>query len=192
MKDIVNMVGHNFRLGEIECAIGIEQLKKLPAIAAERQRLANLLTDKLKDLTGLILPEVPAGCTHVYYVFPMQIDENIIGVGREQISDALIAEGVNVMRQYQNIHRYRCIRKKIAFGSNSFPWTSEFCKRDVSYVKGICPIAEKLQDDSFFGIGMCVYDLNEGHIGLISEAFHKVWSHLAIEEKWILSQTSVF
>ena len=177
-KDIVNMVGHNFRLGEIECAIGIEQLKKLPAILAERQGLANLLTDKLKDLPGLILPEVPAGSTHVYYVFPMQIDENIIVVSREEICDALMAEGVNVMRQYQNIHLLPMYQQKIAFGSNGFPWTSEFCKRDVSYVKGICPIAEKLQDNSFFGIGMCVYDLNEGHIGLISEAFHKVWSHL--------------
>ena len=170
------MVGHNFRLGEIEYAIGIEQLKKLPAIAAERQRLA-FVNGQIKDLTSLILPRcLPA--VHMFITCFQCKLMKYYGVGREQICDALIAEGVNVMRQYQNIHLLPMYQKKIAFGSNGFPWTSEFCKRDVSYVKGICPIAEKLQDDSFFGIGMCVYDLNEGHIGLISEAFHKVWSHL--------------
>ena len=47
------MIGHNFRLGEIECAIGIEQLKKLDALVATRQRAAAWLTAGLSGLPGL-------------------------------------------------------------------------------------------------------------------------------------------
>ena len=36
-------------------------------------------------------------------------------------------------------------QKKIAYGSQGFPWTSDICKREVSYNKGICPIAESVQ-----------------------------------------------
>ena len=38
--DLNNMVGHNYRLGEIECAIGIEQLKKLKGYVKRRQQIA--------------------------------------------------------------------------------------------------------------------------------------------------------
>lgn len=62
ISDLTNMVGHNFRLGEIECAIGIEQLKKLTAIAERRQALANRLTAGLSGLSGLKTPTVKQGC----------------------------------------------------------------------------------------------------------------------------------
>ena len=45
------MLGHNFRLGEIECAIGIEQLKKLPDLIKTRQNIAQKLNQELSHLT---------------------------------------------------------------------------------------------------------------------------------------------
>ena len=47
ITDLRNMVGHNIRLGEIECAIGIEQLKKLKGFFAGRQRTAKHLSSGL-------------------------------------------------------------------------------------------------------------------------------------------------
>ena len=71
IENLNNMVGYNFRLGEIECAIGVEQLKKLKALVATRQRAAERLTEGLRDLPGLRTPVVRNGCTHVYYIYPL-------------------------------------------------------------------------------------------------------------------------
>lgn len=178
VTDISNMVGHNFRLGEIECAMGVEQLKKLDGFVRSRQLLAEALTEGLGNLRGLATPVVMDDCTHAYYVYPMQLDLALLGLSRERICDALVAEGVNVSRSYQNIHLLPMYQKKIAFGSRGFPWSSDICRRDVDYGKGICPVAETLNDSTYIGFGMCVYDLGLDDIRQISRAFQKVWANL--------------
>lgn len=180
VTDLSNMIGHNFRLGEIECAIGIEQLKKLGGIVESRQALANRLTEGLLDLHGLHTPVVKPDRTHVYYVYPMRLDIKELGISRERIRSALLAEGVEVSDRYQNIHLLPLYQKKIAYGSNGFPWSSEICHRDVDYSKGICPVAEELNDSTYLGFGMCVYDLLDDDIDLIVAAFRKVWSNLDV------------
>ena len=61
--------------------------------------------------------------------------------------------------------------------TSGFPWTSNFYKGMVSYDKGICPVAETLQDKRYIGIGMCINDYTEADIDLIVAAFQKVWKH---------------
>ena len=178
VKNLANMIGHNFRLGEIECAIGIEQLKKLTAAVEERREIANKITKGLKILNGLKTPFTGKNQTHVYYVYAMQINEVKLGVSREKVCDALTAEGVSIMRKYQNIHLLPMYQKKIAYGASGFPWSANICRREVSYEKGICPVAEKLNEKSFIGIGLCQYEFNNQNIEKIIKAFHKVWSQL--------------
>ena len=173
--NLANMMGHNFRLGEIECAIGIEQLKKLKGFVDTRRALATALTEGLQGLDGLTVPTIRSDRTHVYYVYPMQLDVDLLGTTRDRICDALNAEGVLVSRQYQNIHLLPMYQKKIAYGTHGFPWTSDICQRKVSYGKGICPVAETLNDKTYMGFGMCVYNLDFDDIALIIKAFRKVW-----------------
>ena len=177
-NNLTNMVGYNFRLGEIECAIGIEQLKKLDGFVATRQRIASRLNDGLQGLSGLRTPVIKPDCTHVYYYYPMILDVQELGVSRDKIHAALQAEGVPVGNRYQNLHLLPIFQQKIAYGSKGFPWTSDICKRDVDYSKGICPVAEELNDSTYLGLGMCVYDLSDQDVDLIVAAFRKVWSGL--------------
>ena len=180
VEDLTNMVGHNFRLGEIECAIGIEQLSKLPRLVKERQMLAQGLTLELSGLPYLQTPIIADDRDHAYYVYPLIVDVDGLGVTRDRLCDALQAEGLSVMRRYQNIHLLPMYQKKIAFGKSGFPWNSDFCKRNVVYDKGICPVAEELNDETFLGIGMCVFDLDMGDIALIGKVFKKVWANLNV------------
>ena len=177
-KDLTNMVGHNFRLGEIECAIGVEQLKKLPALVSSRQKIAEQLIEGLKDLYGLIIPPVDKNISHVYYVFPLQIDKNVLGVSRDRICDAISAEGLNVSKGYQNIHLLPMYQEMQAYGSNGFPWNSEYNSRSINYKKGICPVAESLHDSDHFAFGLCNFDLTEKDVDLIIKIFKKVWDNI--------------
>jgi perosamine synthetase len=179
VDDLVNMVGYNFRLGEIECAIGIEQLKKLRALTAARQRLAERLSAGLAGLCGLVTPKIRPDCTHVYYMYPIILDTVQIGVPRDRIHAALLAEGVPALaRGYQNVHLLPMYQKRIAYGSKGFPWTSEICQRPVDYGKGICPVAEKLHDETYMGLELCAYELSDNDIDLITAAFQKVWNEM--------------
>lgn len=175
VTNLVNMVGYNFRLGEIESAIGIEQLKKLKGFVEGRQRKAERLTEGLKGLVGLRTPIIKPDCTHAYYVYPMILDIDQLGVTREMIFAALEAEGViGLAPGYVNVHLLPLYQKKIAYGSIGFPWTSDICKRDVSYAKGICPVAEELHEKSFLGYAMCLNELENDEVDLIVKAFRKV------------------
>jgi perosamine synthetase len=78
--DLANMVCYNFRLGEIECAIGLEQLKKLGTLVSSRHQLAQRLSAGLQGLDGLRIPVVKEDCTHVYYVFRLFLTLNCWGV----------------------------------------------------------------------------------------------------------------
>ena len=176
--NLTNMIGYNFRLGEIECAIGIEQLKKLDHFVATRQRIAGRLSMGLQGLSGLRTPVVQPDCTHVYYHYPMVLHSRVLGVSRDRIHAALNAEGVPVGNRYQNLHLLPVFQRKIAYGTRGFPWTSDICKRNVDYSKGICPVAEELNDSIYLGFGICAYDLGEQETDLIVQAFKKVWASL--------------
>jgi len=179
VTNLSNMVGHNFRLGEIEAAIGIQQLKKLEVFVTNRQDAAECLTEGLKNLAGLRLPIIKTGYTHAYYMYPMILDTNLLGVSREKICTALEAEGLTgLVAGYANIHLLPMYQKKIAYGSRGFPWTSDICKRDVNYDKGICPIAERLHDKDYIGYEMCLHQLEKEDVNLIVNAFKKVWQQL--------------
>ena len=179
VKNLSNMVGYNFRLGEIESAIGIEQLKKLENLASSRQKAAQKLNIGLSELNGLTIPFVPEGLTHVYYIYALKVDPILLGVSRNKIVEALVAEGVEGLSAgYANIHLLPMYQEKIAFGSKGFPWNAEFTTRDVDYSKGICPVAEDLQDNKYIGYEMCLHDLTDEDINNIITAFKKVWNNL--------------
>ncbi len=180
VTNLSNMIGYNFRLGEIECAMGIEQLKKLDSFIEMKQTVAKKLNAGLKDLPGLQIPKVQENCTHVYYFYGMTLDTKTLGVSREKIYAALKAEGVDgLFAGYQNIHLLPIYQKKIAYGSFGFPWNSEICKREVNYQKGICPVAENLHDMTFLGLAICLYAFSEQDINATIAAFRKVWDNLS-------------
>jgi dTDP-4-amino-4,6-dideoxygalactose transaminase len=178
VTDLSNMIGFNFRLTEIQAAIGIEQLKKLKFLVGERVAAAARLSKGLKVLKGLRVPVVKSDCTHSYYTYPLLYDEEETGVPRDLIVKALQAEGVPASGAYANLHLLPMYQHKIAYGTKGFPWSAEFYKGNVSYQKGICPVAEKLQDSRYIGIGLCLYRYTDKETELIIQAFRKVWSNL--------------
>jgi perosamine synthetase len=175
--ELANMLGFNFRLGEIEAAIGSVQLTKLAGRVHERQRAAALLDAGLAGLPGLTLPHVPAGSSHVYYIYGMQLDAAETGVPRAALVEALRAEGVpGLIGSYQNIHLLPLYRHKVAYGRQGFPWNSPYARQGIRYGQGICPVAEKLHGETFIGIGLGQFLHDDAGMALVVEAFRKVWS----------------
>jgi dTDP-4-amino-4,6-dideoxygalactose transaminase len=178
VEDLSNMIGFNFRMTEMEAAIGLEQLKKLSALVAQRAAAADRLTAGIRHLKGLRVPIIKPGCTHVYYTYPLVYQASETGITRHTILQALQAEGIPIVGGFENLHLRPMYQKRIAYGKGGFPWTSDVYKGQVSYEKGICPVAETLHDESFLQIGLCVYTFTDREINQVIGAFLKVWDHL--------------
>ena len=130
-------------------------------------------------MVGLQTPYVENFNTHSYYVYSMVLDTNEIGLSRETILKAIEAEGLKgVYGKYNLLHDLPIYKKKIAYGTKGFPWNSDICKRNINYSRGICPVAELMQDKQFIGLGLCNYNLNQFDLENIVNVFHKVWNNL--------------
>lgn len=174
-----NMLGFNFRLGEIESAIGLVQLQKLDAIIKTRRCEAELLLTKLQSLPHVKLPQPLRGCTHDYYILGLQLDLESLGVSREFVVSALRAEGVPALAdQYVNVHRYAMYTQKIVYGRQGYPFNLASEQALSSYGDGACPVAEELQDHSYIGLVLCLYHYSEQNINEIVFAFEKVWQNI--------------
>jgi perosamine synthetase len=177
--ELANMLGFNFRLGEIEAAIASVQLTKLAPRVAARQRAAAMLDAGLAGLPGLKTPRVAVGNTHAYYIYGLQLDAAALGLPRRLVLDALRAEGVpGLVGSYQNLHLLPMFRHKVAYGTGGFPWASPYTDRVIHYGPGQCPVAEQLHSQTFFGLALGQFAHGPEQIGLIVAAFRKVWSQL--------------
>lgn len=120
--------GYNFRMTDIQAAVGIEQLKKLDAFNQQRIDNAAYLTEGLQDVPGLTLPTVASGCKHVFHLYPVQIDPEAYGMTKEDFIYAMLHErGIKVGTHYIPLH-----------------WTTAFQKR--GFRKGQLPVADAVAE----------------------------------------------
>ena len=132
----------------------------------------------MSDFKGIKLTEIPEGYTHSYYLFPIVLDIKNLNLDRNKIVNALQSEGVPIWVGYQNLHLLPIYQKKIAYGKSGIPWSLNQSRKNISYKRGICPVAEDYHDNSFIFLPICSYNLDEKDVDLIIEAFKKVWLNL--------------
>ena len=150
-ENLNNIIGYNFRLGEIEAAILLHQYRKLKKIIKKKQILFRYLTKGLKNLKGLSLPKDEKYQTHNYYIYPINLDIKKLGFTRSKIVKLLKNEGVQgLMEGYALVHQLP-IFKKIAYGNKGYPWKFNF-----KVIKNIiiCRNAEELHNKTLLTLDM--------------------------------------
>ena len=188
VTNIVNMVGHNFRLTEILAAIGREQLKKLDRLVEERRKNCEYIASRCQDMPGVRPTKVRPDTTSVYYQQSFFFDEDIVGVSRKEFIAAVEAElPPTALQENEGTLIYgTCVaplylmpifQKQIAFGSKGFPFKSEFYKGVVHYEKGMCPVAEENHEKRFFSHDMMRPGMTTKDLDDVIEALHKVYKY---------------
>lgn len=82
-------VGMNYRLSAAQCAVGIEQLKRLEQVNRERRRIGRIMSESLRSIQGLHTPYEPEGVTHVYHMYPCRLDETVRPSARDRVRERL-------------------------------------------------------------------------------------------------------
>ena len=113
--------GYNFRMTDIQAAVGIEQLKKLDHLNQNRINNAAYLTEGLKDIPGLSLPQTNSYSKHVFHLYPVMIDAKEFGMTKEDfIYDMLHKFGIKIGFHYIPLH-YSTAFKNRGFKKGQFP-----------------------------------------------------------------------
>jgi dTDP-4-amino-4,6-dideoxygalactose transaminase len=140
-----NILGWNYRMTEIEAAIGIEQLKKLDKGNDIRIKNSMFLTEKLRKIRGFYPQKVVPHAKHIYHLYGMVIDEEEINIPRNIFVKALDAEGIPASTGYPRpLYENPLFKERVVYGNNGCPFTCKFYKGNVEYKAGMCPVTEKL------------------------------------------------
>ncbi|RME85158.1 MAG: DegT/DnrJ/EryC1/StrS family aminotransferase [Caldilineae bacterium] len=133
--DVVEL-GYNYRIDEIRSALGLAQLRKLPAGNERRRLISRRYREALAD-TGLALPFAQARGESACHIFPVLLPE-----GRDRLAfiDALRNDGIQTSIHYPPIHQFSYYRRR--YGTISLPRTEAIAGREVTL-----PLFPTMSDD---------------------------------------------
>lgn len=114
-----NRLGYNYRMTDLQAAIGVEQMKKLPWILQQRRTLAHTYTQELQGLPGVHTPVEPDGYIHVYQSYVLLIENGT--ERRNRIASALQKQGVSTRQGTHAVHTLGYYREKYGLKAEECP-----------------------------------------------------------------------
>jgi perosamine synthetase len=126
------LLGFNYRLPDIVCALGIQQLKRLDANLARRREIAALYTAAFREIPGVIPPPVRPEANPAWHLYPIRLDLEKLTVDRAQIFRALRAENIGVNVHYIPVHYHPYYRDRFGYKGGEFPVAEDAYQRLIS------------------------------------------------------------
>lgn len=122
-------LGYNYRLTDLQCALGLSQLAKLDAWAARRQQIAHRYGRRLAATPGIRPLAVRDGVSHARHLYVVRVDRDTAGLDRSELFTALRAAGIGAAVHYIPVHLHPFYRDR--FGTRP----------------GLCPVAEAAYEE---------------------------------------------
>lgn len=117
-------LGYNYRLSDIQCALGLRQLEMLDQWVERRRTIAARYVDEFSRMPGIETLEVRHGVRHAYHLFVIKLTDPRLTAKREDVFAALRTEGIGVNVHYIPVHLHPYYRQRFETGP------------------GLCPVAE--------------------------------------------------
>ncbi len=155
-----DIVGFNYRLTELQAAIAKPQFMRLEELNHTRIQLADYLTDQLSEFSFLQAPKIREKCSHVYYLYPIIYDPDVLGVSRDRFVAAMQTEGMQVSNYVRPLYHIPLYSKR--YGALS-------CYNPDNF-----SVVEKLWKQTMLVTAICRPPLDHSHIDEFIAAIRKI------------------
>jgi perosamine synthetase len=115
------LLGFNYRLSEIACALGISQLKKLEANLTRRREIAARYTAAFRNLRGVVVPGVRHDVNPAWHLYPIRINTAQLNTDQAHVFRALRAENIGVNVHYIPVHLHSYYRDRFGYQGGEYP-----------------------------------------------------------------------
>jgi len=118
-------LGINYRMNELSGAVACAQLGKVRGVVERRRTAADRLTALISDAPGVKTPTVREGCKHSWWLYPITIDEKVLGVTPQEFGAAVTKEGVPASVGYigKPIYMNPVFLDRMTYGTSGCPFT---------------------------------------------------------------------
>tara|TARA_B100000902_G_scaffold399953_1_gene473931 strand:- start:1538 stop:2698 length:1161 start_codon:yes stop_codon:yes gene_type:complete len=130
-KYFVNEIGYNYRLTDIQCALGISQLKKLDMFVKKRQEISKIYDKQFSSIDCLKIPKKSKSHYHSYHLYPLLIDFKKLKLNKKKFFEILQKKGINLQVHYIPVYKQGFL-KKFKFKQSNFPVSEKFYSQEVS------------------------------------------------------------
>lgn len=129
--------GYNYRITDIQCALGLSQLKKIGKFISKRNAIVQEYDRAFKHIKEIILPIRQNFIKPVFHLYVIQLclemlKKGLPGQGRRQIFDALKKEGIGAQVHYMPLHLQPFYRKKFGYKKGDFPVAEQYYERALT------------------------------------------------------------
>jgi perosamine synthetase len=125
-------LGYNFRLSDINCALGIVQLSRIQEIKAKRRQVAQWYQDGLADDGRLIVPTEPKDCDMSWFVFVVRLTNDFSMEQREHILLNMTNYHIQVSNYFPPVHLMPFITEQFGYRPGDFPITESVSQRTIA------------------------------------------------------------
>jgi perosamine synthetase len=125
----IDELGFNYRLTDVQAALGLSQLRKLDRFLARRAELVRAYDDALAGRSDLVTPVVPPGVTPAWHLYAARLSLEHLTTDRDTIFRALRAENIGVKVHYIPIHLLGFYRRLLGHSEGEFPVAEDSYRR---------------------------------------------------------------
>lgn len=138
------MLGYNYRMNEVQAAIGVAQFPKLDEWNNKREKNARYILDRVKDIPWIRVPEDKKGIKSVYFWCPIFIDEEILGKTTLELRKELRDKGIETRHRYTApLYKQLMLLEKNAYPKDC-PFSCPFYGKPIDYSNVYLENAEKV------------------------------------------------
>lgn len=139
-----NMVGYNYRMTDLQGALGIVQIKKLDAFIDERQKWADFYTNEFNSINWLRTPIVPKNFKHGWQSYVLIIDEKKSPMKRNNMMEYLQQQGISTRPGTHAVHMLEFYSKTYQIQPSDYPGAYSANEYSMSI-----PLHNKMKEEDF-------------------------------------------
>ena len=127
----VKKFGFNFRLSDINAALGYSQLKRLNSFVAKRNKIAKIYNKSLSKYDYFQIPIIKKKFFHAFHLYPLLIDFKNLNINKNHFFNQMFKDGINLQVHYIPVYKQHFLRK-YKFNKALFPNTEKYYSQEVS------------------------------------------------------------